>query len=161
MPIGKFNYNPTAKSIPFNGIGTELAPYKNMEDAIRNAGTFGGGFNYGASEAESNTGSTTYVEKFSLVLTGMTAGTYLLSWSTGVKTDNGSSKAMGMRVQLDNTTDVAEIHIQNTAGEWDTRSGFIRVNLTGGTHQLDMDFLSKSGTANLRRSRLSIWRVTT
>ena len=117
---------------------------------------FGSEFGYAVSEAESSTTSTTYTQKvtYSASLIG---GTYYISWYAEDKLSSTNADVR-VRVQVDNLTTIAESLIEpKSKDSWFPFGGFWVGYLLSGTHTIDMDYAAESGTASIRKARISIW----
>lgn len=112
---------------------------------------------------QSQTNSTTFVEKLKLTTDSVEAGTYRIglsyNWSHEVNDTNSR-----VRVQLDDTTDIFTMESEPQDAGLDQmlpRSGFAYVVLTSGVHEIDIDFATENGadTVYIRDARLEFWRI--
>lgn len=117
-----------------------------------------------SSDAQSDTTSTTYVNKLTLNIGALT-GTYRIIWSAEVNTTS-AGKPCGIRVE--NTTDVAtlaEMEPYNAVtGQWANASGHVEIVMAGVAKAIAIEFKAGSGggppaTASIRRARMSLQRV--
>lgn len=125
-----------------------------------NAGAVPVDFN--ASESTSQTTSTTYTLKVNLNFTA-DAADYIIWWYVEDYTSHSPTR-VDIRVELDNTTTLGLVDdspdSKKTTG-FSAISGYQKVTLTAGSHDVDMDFAStKSGkVVRVRRARLVAFKV--
>lgn len=134
---------------------------ENVQDAIEEArfsGSLPFEYNYDESEAESQTTSSSYQQKLRLTVS-LNGGDYRIGWFCEMNGSNGSSKVVGMRVQVDDTTTLNESTASDLRNNWQSLSGFKKVALTSGSHDIDLDYKKISTKAKIKRARLEIWRV--
>jgi len=116
---------------------------------------------WGVEESLMTTTSTSWREVLSLNTPSLPAGDYLIMWYYEWQYKHGSFYFKG-RVQVDDA-DIVMDHYQQPANvyDWPDRSGFKRVTLTTGVHNIDIDYCgTKSGkTAKIRNIRLELWRA--
>lgn len=89
------------------------------------------------------------------------AGDYLVLWYYEWQYKHGSFFFNG-RVMIDDSDVVMDQHEQPTNIDgWQPRSGFKRITLASGTHNIEMSYCSsKSGKqAKIRNRRLELWRT--
>jgi hypothetical protein len=113
------------------------------------------------SEAESTTTSSGYQEKLSLSSADFTQGTYRVGWYAEVRCNSGTSDTL-FRVQSDNTATLAEQNLEpQETSNYLAVSGFQYINLTAGSHFIDIDYRSETSgvTSYIRRARLEIWKI--
>lgn len=123
--------------------------------------TFGTWYAWGGDESETNTNSTTPVQKATLSVTGIPSGYYRISWCYEWRRNSGSSDFMA-RFQIDNTTTIMEQSQEpQDANSWHLANGFYIANLTAGNHFFDLDYYGESAlyTNYVRRARIEFWRV--
>ncbi len=75
----------------------------------------------------------------------------------------GKKENVQVRVQLDDTTTINEGGLQAEDDEYFIPlSGFKRVTLTAGTHNIDIDWkgMESDDTAKIRRARICVRKVT-
>lgn len=119
---------------------------------------------FAESDGVTSTDSTLYIQKVRLSFTPVSAGDYLLFWSTEFTT-NDETRYIGLKIELNDTTVLNEIivHIRGPEAklDYDNLSGFSKVTLSAIAHTIDMDFNSELAGkfVNLRRSRLYIRRL--
>lgn len=107
---------------------------------------------YGESEGASSTTSRTYQRKLRVTFTAK-AKDYLVLFSCEVRRFNRNGE---FRVQVDNTSTLVECEYRN--GGYDLKSGFQRLTLTAGSHDVDVDYrTTKNGrTVYIRRARITV-----
>ena len=114
---------------------------------------------YEEDDAESVTTSTTQWIKKLTKNFAAADGDYLIEWSAEAKSNKNNTKAY-IRCELDDTTKINSGSI--TLGEdFSTHSGFKKVNLSEGTHKLDIDYkTSKSRKPmTIRNARIKVTRI--
>lgn len=119
---------------------------------------FGTEYHYAESLSESSTTSTNYQEKVELVIANLSAGTYRVGWSSGMRSSSGA-KSYAARCLLDDTTDLG--YVQNYNPEYMVFAGFASVTLTSGSHVVCLEYkaVQESMTVYMRNARIEIWRV--
>lgn len=134
----------------------------NIQDGIEEARdtSFKGLLNgYIEDESETSTTSTSYVTKLTLTTDTLPAGDYTIGWTGDYKTANGSSKKLGAKIDVDDSTILNELTQTDTKGQFTLKSGFRKVTLTAGVHNIRVKLKKISGTATARSLRLQIWRI--
>ena len=123
-------------------------------------GVFGSERGYAASEGESSTTSTSPVEKVSLTKTGLTSGQYHIEWSAEFERISDKNSEFNARVQINDTTTIAEIYDEKAKNGWAPMAGMYEGTLSGDV-DIDMDYWDSDGAdgVGIRRARISIWRV--
>lgn len=116
-----------------------------------------------ASENISTTTSTSWRQKLRLELSDLEAGKYRIDWYYEWAYSNGNFQFRS-RVQIDDTDTYMEQEVRPTpanADKYRNSSGFAYMDLTSGSHNIDLDYCSsKNGkTAYIRRARISARRV--
>lgn len=118
---------------------------------------------YVESEIVSTTTSGTFQEKVELDIGTVKAGDFFLQWSCETANDS-SDKPVQVRVQQNNTTDLAE---SSQAPKFDNTffsvSGIKQLSLTAGAHTFQVQFSIDSGeggTAQIRRARIKVRSLT-
>jgi hypothetical protein len=123
---------------------------------------FGQFFSQTSSDGESTTTSTTYQQKLRLTYNAPSNATYRIGWYAELnepETGIFSNRLCLGRVQVDDTTTLAEVQVGATRDIWEVFSGFALVALTSGNHDIDIDYASnESGTVGIRRARIEVWR---
>jgi hypothetical protein len=108
--------------------------------------------------------SSVYGQKLRLTTSVLVAGDYYVGWQceTG---NSGNDRALGVRVQVDDTTTLLE-NVSKHRGRatenppiFNVLSGFDVVTLTAGSHDIDLDWASFASTAYIKNARLEIWRL--
>ncbi len=114
---------------------------------------------YLTSNTETLTTSINYIRREIIQLTNMQPGDYEIMWYFEYSYGDNVTKPK-FKVELDDTEILAEFG--RTPGivdsEWISKSGFAFVNLTSGSHHVDIDYASGSSekTLRLRRVRVAI-----
>jgi len=120
---------------------------------------FGQDYQSVASDAESGTTSSTYLDKVSLTTPALT-GTYLISWQTCLE---NSSPNKTSTARLENVTDSSTLSGEHNQieGANDCRvvSGFGEVVFTGSAKTFKIQWKTSGGTATTSQSRITIWRI--
>lgn len=135
--------------------GIEFVDY---DDIASDFGSFVGDV---SDDTESSTNSTTYIQKLSLSLNDLQAGRYRIGWYFEWSMSNSSFR-FDAKVELDDSDTLGVLYTRpNCSYSWHDNSGFSYVNLTEGSHYIDLDYRSShcSKSASIRRARLEIWRV--
>jgi hypothetical protein len=125
--------------------------------------TFGSHPQNAASEAESDTSSTSWVQKLRLTTPSIPAGTYRVGWNYEWQYESAANDAL-VQVEVDDTTVMMEMRQEPAdAGtdQWNNKCGFGYVTLTAAAHTIDLDYQSANGlySTHIRRARLELWRV--
>lgn len=125
---------------------------------------FGSNLSEGESLGLSTTTSTTYQQKLRVSTPSNTpAGTYHIEWC-GAWSCSIGTYVCNMRVQIDDTDTVWEVDpvsmADGTAGRHPA-FGQCEVDLSAGSHDIDFDYSSESGsnTAAVAEVRIKIWRI--
>lgn len=117
-----------------------------------------------ASESESTTSSTSFVQKATISTPSIPAGTYRVGWNFEWQYESAANDAL-VRVQVDDSTTLLEMQQEpSDAGsdQWNPKGGFGYVTFgSAGTHTVDLDYRAANAlySAHIRRARLEIWRV--
>lgn len=121
---------------------------------------FGSEYETAASEADSSTTSSSFVEKLKLTTASLTGGTYRIGWYCEINNTDNTGK-INVQVQLDDTTNLADVVFEpKDPNNFIMQSGFSEQVLSAATHDIDIDFNQNgSGTAHIRKVRIEIWRV--
>ena len=94
-----------------------------------------------------------------LTFTPEVAGDYFVIWQAELA-NTGNNKGCFVRVQLNDTTTIGEsINAPIVANAYATASGFTKVTLAVSSQNVDVDFLSQSGTAKIRKVRVLVKRA--
>ena len=114
-------------------------------------------------EDTSYTTSTSWQEKLTLEVSGIPEGKYRIGWFYEWSLSNSNWRFCG-RVQIDDTTTVAEKYerpSEGSWGAWQSDGGFVYVDLTLGDHFVDIDYKTThfNKTAGIRRARIEFWRI--
>lgn len=120
---------------------------------------FGSNFQTVESDTNSSTTSGTFQQKVRLTTTALNSGNYYIGYSAEIFGTNGtlfSPPDTEGRVQIDDTTTIATV---DTNYEVASMSGFFVATLTSGSHTIDIDYRAANRTANIRRARIVLWRV--
>ena len=112
----------------------------------------------GESDGESSTTSDSWQEKLSISITLDVSTKFLLVWDFEMK--NSTTKEVSVRVEQNDTTEVAYTCEDGVANEYMQRSGDRLITLASGTNTFDIDFKRPStGTAYIRRANLYLLKV--
>jgi len=116
-----------------------------------------------SSESESTTTSTDWQQKLRLELTDLVAGKYRIDWYYEWAYSHGNFQFRS-RVQIDDTDTYMEQEVRPTPAstyKYRDATGFAYVNLTGGSHHIDLDYCSskRGKTSYIRRARIALRRV--
>lgn len=140
------------------GTATTLARSDHVHEHVR-----GSRQQDAASEGESSTSSTAFVQKVSITTPSIPAGRYRVGWHYEWNYASAANDAL-VQVQVDDTTTLMEM-IQEPADagtdQWNNKSGFGYVDLTEATHFIDLDYRAGNALYSIaiRRARLEFWRV--
>ena len=127
-------------------------------------GVFGGQFLSVESLGISTTTATTYQEKLKLTTPSLPAGDYVILWSTDYGNEF-SNKSCQVRLQLNDSVLLSDIGSSVAIDDWFLNSsGFSKVTLASGVHEIDIDFQRIAGggggdTATIKNARLTLWQV--
>lgn len=121
---------------------------------------FGKEYNYSASEGQSDTNSTTPVNKLTMTTPTLPAGDYKIEFSYEWKRAT-ISQDFEAEVLLDGTAIMEQNEESKDTNSWHPLSGFIVTALTNATHTIVINFWGENGgnTSSIRRARLNIYRV--
>jgi hypothetical protein len=132
------------------------------------SGSFGDFYAYNSSDVLSTTTSIIYQQKVRLSVTGIPAGNYRVGYCfTRYRTGN-AAKDFEARVQVDDATTIWYTRVCPGATSSSIRcasGGFVRVTLTEGNHDIDLDYRIAPGggggpaTAGIDLARLELWEV--
>lgn len=140
------------------GTATSLARSDHVHEHVR-----GSRQQDAASEGESSTSSTSYVQKVRLTTPSVPAGRYRVGWHYEWNYASSANDALA-QVQVDDTTVIMEMSQEPPdAGtdQWNNKAGFGYVDLTAGSHFVDLDYRAGNALYSMaiRRARLELWRV--
>ena len=133
-----------------------------LADRVSEIEPFGRDYFYSEDDPQDSTGSGTYVERHTLAGVVTASGTYHIGWSFEYSGDRILPQAISARVQVDDATTIGEIDtaLVILSGSWNMASGFKRVALGAGSHDIDLDYRADTpGDAFIRRARIEMWRV--
>jgi len=122
---------------------------------------FGTEYGYESSDGISTTTSDTPQEKVSLSKTGLPSGDYQIEWGFEFERLVDKDSVFCARVQIDDTTTIAECCDEKLKGGYFPVSGIYKGSLSGDV-DIDMDYWDSGGEdggVGIRRARISIWRV--
>ena len=149
-------------TLDFVGAGVTVTNAGSGEATITIPGsTFGSAFEQSVSEGQSTTTSGIYVQKLKHTTSSLASGNYIVYWFAEVG-NSGSDHETSARCQLDDTTTIAEQQFATKIDDVDcyrTFGGFYYWSSISGAHDIDIDFYANSGTAEIRRARIAIWRI--
>lgn len=100
------------------------------------------------------TTSLTFIQKLRLSLTNIAAGDYFIKWS--LEYGQVENKIGVYRIQLDNTTVLSECSMKHQAGTMVGASGFRKVTLVAGDHDIDVDYSCPDGTVKIQNVVLAV-----
>lgn len=112
------------------------------------------------SEGQSLNSTTGFLEKIKLTFTPA-AGDYLIQWYYEFSRSSNNN-SVEVIVDLDDSTELSLVtQFISTGDDFVSQSGFIKVQLLGGTHDIDIDFrkISGAGDAIIRKARLLVFRI--
>jgi hypothetical protein len=117
-------------------------------------------FDYAEDNTTSQTTSTTFQQKLRLTTDNIPGGEYVIHYSAELNITGGFSDMVSMQVQVDDTTTLAEFS-DKTRYDFGAASGFARVTLSTGIHNIDIDYRATSASyaAEIRRARIMLWKV--
>ena len=147
------------KSESFNDLLDQIIDF--IGNVVPPGADIGLSFEAGAeSEGQSLNSTTGFLEKIKLTFTPA-AGDYLIQWyyEFSRSANNNSVEAI---VDLDDSTELSLVtQFISTGNTFVSQSGFIKVQLLGGTHNIDVDFrkISGAGDAIIRKTRLIVFRI--
>ena len=112
------------------------------------------------SDSVSSTGSTSYQDKIDDTTQALPAGRYQVAWGCEI-TNNSGDKPCEYRVRLDGATINEGFYPPKFEDEYLGVGDFTELDLSEGTHQLEIQWRSTSegGTARIRRARIKIIKV--
>lgn len=120
---------------------------------------------YDSDENEESTNSTSWINRFTLTVSGIQPGKHRVAWYYEYRL-NKAGKNLYVRISLNDDYvnllhDVSLSMIQTT--NYVSSAGFYHETLSSGTYHIDLDWSISSAqggtTAYLRRVRLEFWRV--
>lgn len=114
--------------------------------------------NYGEALSLSATTSETYLQKLRLTYSTVSTGDYFIRWSLSAG-NSDIEKPTLIRIQLDDTTTLTEcgVVIENDLIPKKSISGFRRVNLTPGTHNVDVDYCTTADGGAAQIEDVCLW----
>jgi hypothetical protein len=125
-------------------------------------GVYGTQYSYAASETESSTASTTFVQTLRLTTASIPAGDYRIQLYYEWRSSSGSG-SMSVQAQIDDTTTIHEMDSapeDSFSYQSQTVQSFSVNTLTATTHTVDLDYKCESGsTCYIKRTRIEIVRV--
>lgn len=156
--------------VTISGSPSEVLNFKSCEinDTVSGTATilpkFGSWYGYTIEDGQTDTTSTSWIQKARFSVNGIPTGYYRVGWCyewqyTNINTD------FQAQVQINDTTTIS-YHREEPkdvgTDQWHQVSGFYYVFLNAGNHYMDLDFRSSksSYTASIRRTRLEFWRLT-
>lgn len=112
---------------------------------------------YADSTSLSSSTRTSYQQKLRLSMSGVCAGEYFVRWAYTIGNTDPSKPTL-VKVEIDDTTVLGEHGdvLNSKAIRYKSFSGFAKVNLTGGTHNIDIDYACTvyGGSAYITNARL-------
>lgn len=121
-----------------------------------------------AIDSESTTTSPTFQQKLRLTTSVLPVGDYVIAWYYEIKSSNGGADNVITQVEVNDSIVLAEpfhgarctnISPPQFISEYAGEGGFAVYPGASGTITIDIDYRTTSGTAYIRRARLSIRRV--
>jgi YD repeat-containing protein len=126
-----------------------------------NTPVFGTQYNYAELLASAGITGSGFTQRLRLTTGTLPAGDYRLEWHSESNVSS-TTATVGMRVQIDDTTTVADCEIprRTATGDIIPMHGFGKFTLTNAVHNIDLDYNSDgSATHTIRNVRLELWRV--
>jgi len=121
--------------------------------------TFGSQFQQETDDSETQTTSTSYVQRLRMTTPSLPSGTYRVGWYYEWQV-TGLTDYLA-RIQVNDTTNIVEVReeaVDAGSNQWFPRSGF--GYFTGfGVLNIDLDYAVPTNSVKMRRARLEIWRV--
>lgn len=124
---------------------------------------FGSEYQVAESANTSSTSSNTLQQKIRLTTSFLSGGAYRIGWYYNWSLDNNKS-SFEARVQIDDATTIHN-HLQEPHDRGNNQlfvvSGFYHANLSGGVHNIDIDYrpTENGNAASISNVRLEFWRV--
>ena len=123
---------------------------------------FGEDYQTAESDGTDSTASSTFQQKLRLTTTSLPAGDYYVTWAYEIRnTTNDDSHES--QVELDDTTQIfLESGAHKNGGglvdAWRPASGHKILSLFG-VHTIDIDYRAPETTVEIRRAKITLWRV--
>jgi len=153
----------TISGSPFSTLN-----FKSCELEVPVSGTvdilprFGSWYGYTLEDSQTDTSSTSWIQKATFSVAGVPVGIYRVGWYYEWQYSN-RTRNFQAQVQLNNSYTLASQSqepkdAQST--QWAPVSGFTYVYLSTGSNYVDLDFRASntSDTAKIRRARIEFWR---
>lgn len=148
---------PLSQDISYDDSASQLG-VDNDQEAIAKLAEGLREFNYVENEAELITTAIVYQPVVTLTTGSLIGGNYIVTWSAESYGDQ-SDKPAEIKVTVDGTT-ISEVVGNTIFQRWNSSSGIKRLSLAAGVHTVNMEFRQSSNKpVSIRRSRLSLWRV--
>lgn len=112
-------------------------------------------------ESQTSTEFPSYAQKLRLSTSSLPEGRYRIGWSFEWLGD-AIADYFYTRIQLDDSTDLMNMKAEpKDTDNWHPIGGFAYVDLSSGTHTIDLDYACERSVApmGIRKARLEIWRV--
>ncbi len=152
-----FVTNPDVESF-FDLLDNIVALIGNVVPPIIGTGfTFVAGAN---NEGQSENSTSGFLEKLKLTFT-TAAGDHFIQWFYEFSRDS-NDESVEVLVDLDDSNELSLVtQFINTGNDFVSKSGFIKAELLGGTHEIDIDFrkVSGGGDALIRKARILVFRI--
>ncbi len=148
-------------AINFTGLDIEESVTSGTVNITYVPPVFGTWYGWSSSESESSTTSTSWQQKLTYPLTNVLAGNYRIGFQFEWRR-NAANNDFTARVQVDNTTTVANLNIENKdSNSWNLAHGFYVATLTAGNHFIDIDYAGENtdNTSFIRAARIECYRV--
>ncbi len=129
---------------------------------ISSGSVFGTEQSYAEDVTDTLTQSTSYVDKVALTTGSLVGGDYDITWSTDWRHSGDTGSFGDMRVILDGTTTLAEVHYKPKDGLiWITFAGNKVRTLSAGVHTVDMQYSSTSSNKKTysRNASVKLFRL--
>jgi hypothetical protein len=149
-------------NVNFIGDNISIDSTSEVANAVDVQVIFGQEYDYGSSDAQSDTSASTPQQKLRLTTASLPSGTYHIEWQYEFNVDSNKDSDFNAQVQINDTTTIAA-QGDNAAWKLDTvwvaQSGFYDAVLSG-VLNIDIDYWDSAGVGvSIRRARIVIWRV--
>jgi len=134
-----------------------------LKSFVGTGGNFGNEYQDAASEGVSSTGSPTFQNKLTLTTPVIPAGDYLSFWACELTHDQDAFETQHQFAIDDVEQNISRLaaNDSNLRDEWLTKAGFKVSTLSNAVHTFKLNFReTNTGSAEIRRARITLWRVT-
>jgi len=131
-------------------------------DKLNPGGNFGSEVNHERNSLYSSTTSLLFVQKVRLSIVDLPLGNYFLI-ASAVTSGTNNNTAIGVQLELDDTTPGGEIEFRNSrAGSQWSYTFHEVLEAFSGSHTFDLDYRKASGggSAGIESAQVSLWRIT-